>query len=326
MKSKKYSIVVSIIIIAVSASIFTILNFHLYPDFIKQWLGAFLPTDDLRNYCMTISSGALTSALVTLLISCSEYGVEKRKALEDFCDANIRYISVLYHLQYFKIDIPVEMLKEYYSDISQLSLSENMRQEYESEKKIKEYIWEHESDAVKKSNATPSAKMVYLKTNFDKRIKAYDKQIDTIMKQYISLSENMDKHELTTTFSRIDFLFGNKKYRKDFLHEKMYMKQLELRRKIQSVVFCFKEYYEEENTDKPKMIDFIIGIQNYLFSIEQKNGAGIVYMQYLYDMNCNIYKLLKFIYKNKKYQEPEPKIEDFVKCRYCLGTQSTEKK
>lgn len=314
MKSKKYSIVVSIIIIAVSAIVFTILNFHLYPNFIKQWLGACLPTDDLRNYCMAISSGALTSALVTLLISCSEYDVEKQKALEDFCDANIRYISALYNLEYLRIGIPVEMLEEYYSDISQLSLSENMGHEYESEKKIKEYIWAHESDAVKELCATPSAKMVYLKEDFDKRIEEYDKQIDTIMKQYIALSENMDKHELTATISRIDFLFGNKKYRKNFLHAEIYMKQLELMSKIQNVSFHFREYYKAENGNKPVMIHFIMEIQNYLFSTERKNDFYIVHMQYLYDMYCNIHKLLKFIYGNKKYIEPEPKIENFTKC------------
>lgn len=318
MKSKKHLIITSIVIVAVSLLVFTFLNFHIYPNWLRLWLGKGIPVSELRNYFIIISSGTFTSALVTLLIGISEYRVERQVALEDFCDANIRFIVDLYNLEYLRFDIPIELLQKYYAEISKVSILENeigYMHEHESQKKIKDYLWHHEPESVKKLYCTPSSKMVYLKEKFDEVINEYDKQIDTIMKQYIVLAEKMNRQELNKTIARIDFLFGNNKYRKDFIYKRIYAKQTELLGKIKNISYHFGMYYESTNGNKPVMIEFIVDMQNYLFSTRQHNQYLHVYMQYLFDMNCELYQLIKLIY-GKGAPDQMPKREEYRKISY----------
>lgn len=318
MKSKKHLIVTSIIIVVVSLLVFTILNFHIYPNWLRLWLQKVIPISDLRDYFIIISSGTFTGALVTLLIGISEYRVERQVALEDFCDASIRFIADLYNLEYLRFDIPIELLQKYYAEITEIPFIENKTgytPEYESQNKIKEYLWHREPESVKEFYCTPSSKMVYLKEKFDKVISEYDKQIDVVMKQYILLAEKMNRQELNKTFSRIDFLFGNSKYRKDFIHKRIYAKQTELLGKIKNIGYHFRMYYESTNGNKPVMIEFIVDMQNYLFSTRRHNQYLHVYMQYLFDMNCELHQLIKLIY-GKGTPDQEPKREEYRKISY----------
>ena len=76
----------------VSVLIFSILNFRLYTISFKNWIQSFVSStalSDWKSFFIIISSGAFTSSIVTLLISISEYRVEKRIALENYADANI---------------------------------------------------------------------------------------------------------------------------------------------------------------------------------------------------------------------------------------------
>lgn len=318
MKSKKHLIITSIVIVVVSLLVFTFLNFHIYPNWLRLWLGKGIPVSELRNYFIIISSGTFTSALVTLLIGISEYRVERQVALEDFCDANIRYIADLYNLEYLRFDIPTELLQKYYAEISEIPFTGNKKRythEYESQKKIKDYLWHREPESVKEFYCTPSAKMVFLKEKFDKVINEYDNQIDVIMKQYILLAEKMNRQELNKTISRIDFLFGNSKYRKDFIHKRIYAKQTELLGKIKNISYHFRTYYESTNGNKPVMIEFIVDMQNYLFSTRQHNQYLHVYMQYLFDMHCELHQLTKLIY-GKGAPDQKPKREEYRKISY----------
>lgn len=283
-------------------------------------LGKLFHVNDLRNFFIIISSGVFTSSFVTLLISVSEYNVEKQEALEDFFDANIEFIANLYNLEYLRIDIPLELLREYYAETSGISVikrSQGNVYTYESQNRIKEYLWQQEPESIKKLYNTQSSQMVYLKEKFDKKIAEYDKQIDFVMKQYIEIAEKMNIRNLNKTIGRIDFLLKNKKYRKEFLYNKVYARQSELLRKIKNAAYHFGEYYKASNGNKLAMINFIMEIQNFLFSSTQKNGFDNIYMQYIFEMNCEMHKLLKLIY-GKRNADSEPKIEDYFRCSYWL--------
>lgn len=313
MKSKKRSIIKSLIIFIISLFVFTILNFHIYPECIRKWLDIWLPVSDLKNYLIVISSGVFTSSFVTLLISDSEYKAERQTGLEDFHDANIRFVANLYKLDYLRIDIPLDLLKDYYlyPNISDIKKGQERDCEIESpQEKIMDYIWERAPEFEKIKYDTPSSKRVYLREKLNEKIAEYDKQISIIVRQYIDIADKMDINDLNQTFGRIDFLCRNKKYREKFLYEKIYLKQIELFGKITNASDNFKEKYEVSKDNKYVIVRTIIEIQKYLFSVTQKEECEVIYKQYLFSMDCELYKLSQIIYgKNKGVSRPQ--IEDY---------------
>lgn len=119
MRSKKWSIIVSLIIMGVSVLIFSILNFHLYGACFMNWIMSFMSATSLsewKNFFIVISSGAFTSSIVILLISIAEYRVEKETALEGYISDTINFCSDFYNMKYLDIDIPIELLQGYYAE------------------------------------------------------------------------------------------------------------------------------------------------------------------------------------------------------------------
>lgn len=308
----------------VSVLIFSLLNFRLYPDWFKNWMMSFMSftvLSDWKNFFVVISSGAFTSSMVTLLISVSEYRVEKRTALENFADANIHFCASFYNLKYLNINIPMELLQGYYAEQrsfpriynpdEQSSISEN-------ETKIKAWIWNNAREDIKEQFSTDEDKKEYLDNDFKRIIQKYDEEIKDVMKQYITLSDKINKRELNSAIGKIDFLFGNK-YRKEVLHERMYARNSETISKLKNATYYFKDYYNTTNGDKSIILDFIQQIQNYLFSVEEKDRYRTVYNQYLFEMNCEIDNLLRRLYGKRKYHEKPPKIQDFIVVSYWRG-------
>lgn len=120
MKSKKWSIIVSLIIMGVSVLIFSILNFHLYSACFKNWMMSFITSmalSDWKNFFIVISSGAFTSSIVTLLISIAEYRVEREAALEDYIESTINFCADFYNMKYLNFEIPKELLQAYYAEL-----------------------------------------------------------------------------------------------------------------------------------------------------------------------------------------------------------------
>lgn len=70
------------------------------------------------------------------------------------------------------------------------------------------------------------------------------------------------------------------------------------------------------------MLHFIQDIQDYIFSVEEKeNGhAKIVYNQYLFEMNCEIDKALRKLYGKKRYHDIPPKKEKFTVVSFWRNT------
>ena len=332
MRSKKWSIIISFIIMGVSVLIFSILNFRLYTISFKNWIQSFVSStalSDWKSFFIIISSGAFTSSIVTLLISISEYRVEKRIALENYADANIHFCADFYNMQYLNIDMPVNLLQGYYAEqwnyppieIYQGEISAEQSRCPIFETKIKEWIWDNTSEKTKELLNTDEKREEYLDSNLKSIIQKCDDEIDSIMKQYIDLGDKVSKRELNAAIGGIDFLFGNK-YRKDILHKEMYEKHSEVINKIRDVAYHFKEYYKVTEGNKPVMLQFIKQIQDYLFSIEENAEWRIVYNRYLFEINCEIDNLLRKLYGKKKYHDEPPRIKDFTVTAYWKGKHS----
>lgn len=330
MRSKKWSIIVSLIIMGISVLIFSILNFRLYTTWFKNWMLLLMsPTilSDWKNFWVVISSGTFASSIVTLLISVSEYRVEKRIALEKYAEANIHFCADFYNMQYLNIRVPMKLLQGYYAEQWQPKRinkhqgndkDDGQSATTESEAKIKAWIWDNTNDDAKEMFDTDEKRKEYLDSDFKHMIQKYDEEIDAVMKQYITLSDKVNKRELNTTIGEVDFLFGNK-YRKEVLYKRMYVKNTETINKIKEVAYYFKEYYSAENGNKPLVLRFIHQIQEYMFSLEENAEWCIVHNQYLFEMNCEIDNLLRKLYGKKRYHDEPPKIKDFTVVSYWKG-------
>lgn len=304
--------------------IFSILNFRLYPDWFKNWMMSFMSSaalSDWKNFFVVISSGAFTSSIVTLLISVSEYRVEKRTALENFADANIHFCADFYNLKYLNINVPMKLLQGYYAEqrsFPQIYNPDEQSSISENETNIKAWIWNNTREDIKEQFSADKDKKEYLDNDFKRMIQKYDKEIKDVMKQYITLSDKINKRELNSAIGEIDFLLGNK-YRKEVLHERMYVRHSETINKLKNVAYYFKNYYNTVDGDKSIILDFIQQIQNYLFSVGEKDRCRTVYNQYLFEMNCEIDNLLRKLYGKRKYHEEPPKIQDFIVVSYWRG-------
>lgn len=337
MRSKKWSIIVSLIIMGVSVLIFSILNFRLYGACFINWIMSFMSDTSLsewKNFFIVISSGAFTSSIVTLLISIAEYRVEKETALEDYISDTINFCADFYNMKYLDIDIPIELLQGYYAEqwrkpIESILGNKNQGYIYNGEyivpdsdvvTQIKEWLWKNTlNEEVRKEFQNPSTKREYLDAEFTRIIQKYDKEIDAVMKQYINLSDKVNCRKLTSSIGKIDFLFGNK-YRKEVLYKKMYSKNREIVSKINDVSYHFKEYQKASEGNKPMMLHFIQDIQDYIFSIEEKEHTKVVYNQYLFEMKCEIDNALRKLYGKKRYHDIPPKKGNFVVVSFWRNT------
>ena len=252
MRSKKWSIIVSLIIMGVSVLIFSILNFRLYSVCFKNWMMLFIPSDSLsewKNFFIVISSGAFTSSIVTLLISIAEYRVERESALEYYIASTINFCADFYNMKYLNFDMTKELLQAYYAEQWEKPLESvlgNPNQGYiytgeyivpdsDAVTQIKEWIWKYSlNEEIRKRFEASGTKRKFLDAEFTSMIQKYNEEIDSVMKQYINLSDKINCRELTSSIGKIDFLFGNK-YRKEVLNKKMYSRNREIVAKINDI-------------------------------------------------------------------------------------------
>lgn len=287
-----------------------------------------------KNFFIVISSGAFTSSIVTLLISITEYRVERETALEDYISDTINFCADFYNMKYLDIDIPIELLQGYYAEqwrkpIESVLGNKKQGYIYDGEyiipdsdvvTQIKEWLWKNTlSEKVRKEFQNPSTKMEYLDAEFTRIIQKYDKEIDAVMKQYINLSNIVNCRKLTSSIGKIDFLLGNK-YRKEVLYKRMYSRNREIVAKINSVSYHFREYQKASEGNKPMMLHFIQDIQEYIFSVEKKERAKVVYNQYLFEMKCEIDNALRKLYGKKRYRDIPPKKGNFVVVSFWRNT------
>lgn len=319
--------------------IFSILNFRLYGACFKNWMMSFMSSTSLsewKNFFIVISSGAFTSSIVTLLISIAEYRVERETALEDYVSSTINFCADFYNMRYLNFEIPKELLQTYYAEqwrepLESVLGNKNYGYIYDGEyivpdsdavTQIKEWIWKYLlNEEVRKNFETPDTKRKYLDAEFTRMIQKYNEEIDAVMEQYINLSDKINCRELTSSIGKIDFLFGNK-YRKEVLHKKMYSRNREVTTKINDVSYHFREYHMASVGNKPIMLHFIQDIQDYMFSVEEKeNGhVKVVYNQYLFEMKCEIDKALRRLYGKKRYHDIPPKKENFAVVSFWRNT------
>ena len=94
MCSKKWTIVISFIIILVMGGIYTFLQLRLYTPEMKEFAKSIIPiSNDIKEFFKNISLVFFTGAAVTGGIAISDYRIERRNTLIEFENANFEFLQ-----------------------------------------------------------------------------------------------------------------------------------------------------------------------------------------------------------------------------------------
>lgn len=268
---------------------------------------------DLRNFVIVISSGLLTSACVTFLITIAEYRIKRVEAVENFCNANWELMKSFYNLKIFESYIPLELLISYYEEKNNERMKESG---HKAEGDIKRYLWEKLDKKSRKMIKKDYKKADYLDAIFSKCMEEQNRHIEEIMNQYIEIVEKNNCQALSNTYAKINFLFGNKKIRQKIIYEGIYEKQIEVFDVINNAVYHFK-LRKGNNTI---MIHFIQDIQECLFAVKDDKIFKSYYMNHVYEIDNGIHGLLKVIYGKKKYEGVIPDYKNYCCVSHLIGS------
>ena len=102
MCSKKWTIVISFIIILVMGGIYTFLELRLYTPEVKEFAKSIIPiSNDIKEFFKNISLGFFTGAAVTGGIAISDYRIERRNTLIEFENASFEFLQNFRNLVYY---------------------------------------------------------------------------------------------------------------------------------------------------------------------------------------------------------------------------------
>lgn len=326
--SKKWTVIISTGLTVFWLVIFSFFHFGIYRYF--HILESY-PNRELlsiwKGYVITISSGILTSAFVTLLVAGSDYFDGRRKALKNVFYTSEDLQRIFGKIKYIFPDEPIELVSDLFGEIDGNARSEeynlyfmeqlknvddsdrakklynecHMQITHDAENKFKEYIWEHTEKRIKKGYKKPHMKTDYLDRVCKKKIEQYSKQLDDAMKSYVAFNEVRIK-ELRAAFEDLDFIFANKSIKKE-IENRLYLKQVDQINLIKYTNIHFNLYFEGKGGNRAVMLDYVWKLQGSLTS-EDENAY---YRQYMYDVDNEMIKVLLYADKETYKNESQDK-------------------
>ena len=307
MMTKKRTIIISLVIVVVSLFVFTITLF----------LGdSFMGIKEIE-WVKTISAGALTSALVTLLVSVSEYKTEKRKAIEAFFDASCALIYHYRNSRDLHTEIPLGLLSAYFLEEKRASTG-LFEHDEKPKQDILDYLWNHLQTEAQKEIEEKDHKPDYLSQAFSRTLERDREAISAVVTQYTNIAESVSTRELTMAFGGIDFMFANKRVRGNLIYTKMYEAHRNAYAKVKELAYHLKECRPDAESVTwihPVIISKILETQQSFLEIVADDYSVRVYNRFEYDIDCAGYELLRYLYR-RNYKEEKPKKEDYLKTAY----------
>ena len=259
----------------------------------------------------TVSAGVLTSALVTLFVYIGEYRVEKVAALEKMYVASDDLTNQYRGLKAIYTEIPLDLLKPYFDAIMFQSpfepdLTKKPKQD------IVSFLWAKLPESEQKKIEADGKAEEYREQCFRTAMKSDRTAIDNIIRQYLDLAERIGTKNLTSAYGNVDFVFVNTEKRKKFLYDKIYKKHLDMQDRIYELVYHLKVYMDAEAKNRGRgnlsaVISKISNVEKHLFEEKHhwNNMEIVILKHFVYNMDCQSYKLLKYAYK-KGFSDPEP--------------------
>jgi len=254
LKAKKYGIIVSIILIAIS----------LFASIGLEFAGN-------HQFLVNIFLGIFGSAFVTLVIYISEYFVEKRKALETFYECTLKLINVFSKIEYFDMKPPIRLIKDYLYEEFSNDIAESIGQGSSKEKwraLFNYYIKEYTDNSWDKSNIENMAR-----DHLEREINLHKEKLEKVIDSYLFLRD-YNFSSLDVAYGNLDFFVANKKLR-NWIYTDIYKYVQEKRKFILERAYHFELYRKGDSSNKSAVIHFIEELQEVLFVIETKENEKV---------------------------------------------------
>lgn len=316
MKNKKYTIFITSVIAIIGITVFAVLQFQLY-ELIGIYGGAIF-LSNFRQFGIVVSSGLFTSAMVTLIISSSEYKNERTESLENMYLAAEDLEQEFLKINYFLPDEPKELVQNVLGELDnnaiilrhnkqlEESISKFKNQQkadefyrhnwiklnYDAQKEFRDYVWENTNNRIKEIYTEPSQIKEYLDRECKEKIEKYNSQLENTMRSFLRFQEVRTK-SVTAAYGKLDFLFANKSIR-CHIYEKLYHKLVEEVDLIKEKNFYFSQYFDGKGGNKSLQCSFIWELQESLLSEDE----NFYYRQFDFDLSTEIVQVL--VYANGK--------------------------
>lgn len=316
MKNKKYTIIITFVIFIAGIIWFAILQFRWYE--LLGFYGGTIFLSNLRQFGIVVSSGLFTSALVTFIISASEYRNERLEALENIYLAAEDLEREFLKINYFLPDEPKELVQNVLGELDNnetnirfnKQLAEDVlrfknqqkadefyrinwkKLNYDAQKAFRDYVWENTNKRIKEIYTEPFQIKEYLDKECREKIEKYRNQLENAMKSYLRFQDIRTK-TLTAAYGKLDFIFSNKSVRYH-IYKNLYHKLVEEVDLINEKNYYFKEYFNGKGGNKALQCSFIWELQESLLSEDEY----YYYRQFNFDLTKEIVQVL--VYANGK--------------------------
>lgn len=298
MKSKRCIVIISGVLFILSFLVYTILFWRWYPSEVKFLLNCF-NTSMLREYICNISLGILTGAVVSVILSFSEYLVLRRAAIENYFFLCSYFLKNFRGLKYLYIE-PSELLQNYYDEISNnqsirsgIDVESGQKEiSHDAKNKLMDWIWENGYKDRFSVSISEKERKKELKKELKKRVIQYEDEMDCVMQQYIEIGK-LEYDDIERAYREFAFFtFDIKK----MIYEPIQEKQREMLKYIRLNSNLFIEYYKGYNRiNRIQIMQQVYQIQNTLFDTYKMPACDEVYEKFCYDITCSLQELLKFI-------------------------------
>ena len=331
MKNKKCTILISALTAIAGAVGFAVLQFRLYT--LVGIYGGTQFLSDFRQFAMVITSGLFTSAMVTLLISISEYRNERVEALEGMYLAAMDLEREFSKIKYFLPDEPKELIQNVLGELdsndwdskynenlatSVLNFEDqqkaddayekyHMELKHDAQMKFRDYVWEHTDEREKTVLTEPFQKKDFLDRACAEKIEKYDEQLKETMKSFLRFQE-VRTSAITAAYGRMDFIFANKSIRLN-VYEKLYRKLFDMVNFVKKSNNHFELFFSGRGGNRAVQCEFVWKLQDKLLGEDEDH----YYRQFDFDITTEMVQVL--VYANGKVNKGEfPKIEDYMLC------------
>lgn len=331
MKNKKCTILISALIAIAGIVGFAILQFRLY-----VLIGIYGGTQflsDLRQFAMVITSGLFTSAMVTLLISVSEYRNERVDALENMYLAAMDLEREFSKIKYFLPDEPKELIQNVLGELDnndwESKYNENlatsvlnfedqqkaddayekyhMELKHDAQKAFRDYVWEHCDEREKAAMTEPFQIKDFLDRTCAEKIEKYDEQLKETMKSFLRFQE-VQTSAITAAYGKMDFIFANKSIRIN-VYNKLYRKLFDTVNLIKNSNYHFDLFFSGKGGTRAVQCEFVWKLQDKLLSEDEDH----YYRQFDFDITTEMVQVL--VYANGKVNKDEfPELKGYMLC------------
>ena len=226
--------------------------------------GSISITELIKN----LGFGIFCSSCVTIGITYPEYYVTKKKSLENYLTESNKLLLSFFRIEYFQYDNIEKLLLDYfhYKEMNQTIPIYN--------KKITE-IRNEINDCYKHRNINVEP---YFEIISDTEYKSLIKELDKVISQYISFSEEVSICELDSCYSDLSFFTGRgcQKY-KEWIYNNLYSTSHNLFTSINNTSKKLKNLSNDTPSDYYLSAASIISeSQKEFYEIDQENKSDII--------------------------------------------------